>query len=329
MIRLEQVSKRFHTSPPSPGILPTTLHIQPHKITGLVGKSGAGKSTLLRLINGSIKPDTGTLTRTNPHCGMIFQDFNLLNTLTAYNNIALPLRIRHLTPYAQHHRIHELAELCHIPHNLLHHYPSQLSGGQKQRVAIARSLATHPPILLADEPTSALDSESTHHILQLLLTLNKTLKLTVVLVTHDWSVVKQTCDWVCVMHEGQIIEQNTPLELFIHPQHPTTRALIAHASHTTLPNTILQQLQHAPSDTPRALYRIAYLGTLINQPLLSLMTQQFGVTVNILQASIEPIQQQTLGLMLVILEGPEEAITRGIAFLNTQGCQTENLSHVA
>lgn len=325
MIKLQQVSKSY-------GIRSATLEIPEGQIIGLIGPSGAGKSTLLRMINGLVTPDSGSVQisgqglhdskqNRNLLCqqmGMIFQHFHLLNMLTVKNNIALPLKLREDSPAEQDARVQELAELCQISEHLEKH-PEQLSGGQKQRVAIARALATHPKILLADEATSALDPESTQNILNLLVTLNQRLNLTIVLVTHEMQVIKQVCDQVVVLADGEIIEQGPTLNIFLSPQHSITQGLVAQALHTTLPSAL----------KTTAVYRIAYVGSLISQPLLSLMTQRFGVTVNILQASIEPIKQQILGMMLVMLEGDPEALQAGIDFLKQQGCSIKEYQHVA
>ena len=333
MIQLTDVSKQFQTPTGEhhAGIRSATLTIPTGQITGLIGPSGAGKSTLLRMINGLIQPDGGSITISNEplhhnvkqrnllcqKMGMIFQHFNLLNTLTVRDNIALPLRLRGDALHQQRERVETLAELCQISEHLEKH-PQSLSGGQKQRVAIARALATQPPILLADEATSALDPESTQNILNLLMTLNETLNLTIVLVTHEMQVIKQICDQVVVLSEGAIVETGGTLELFLNPQHRITQGMVAQVLHTLLPATL--QIQ--------SLYRIAYVGSLSSKPLLSLMTQQFGVTVNILQASIEPIKQQLLGVMLVSLEGPAAAIEAGTTYLTEQGCRVEALHHV-
>jgi D-methionine transport system ATP-binding protein len=333
MIQLSNVSKHFqaHTGETHTGITSTSLSIPTGQITGLIGPSGAGKSTLLRMINGLVKPDTGSVIIANESLhhsdhqrnllcqkmGMIFQHFNLLNTLTVRDNIALPLRLRGDTPQQQRERVNTLSELCQISEHL-EKMPQTLSGGQKQRVAIARALATQPPILLADEATSALDPESTQNILNLLMTLNEALGLTIVLVTHEMHVIKQICDQVVVLSEGKIIEKGPTLDIFLNPQHRITQGMVAQVLHTLLPSTLHIQ----------SLYRIAYIGSLSSKPLLSLMTQQFGVTVNILQASIEPIKEQILGIMLVSLEGSSFSIEKGIAFLTEQGCQVEALHHV-
>lgn len=316
MIQLTNVSKQFltPTGKYKTVVHPTTLSIPPGQMTGLIGPSGAGKSTLLRLMNGLLKPDTGSVVASQK-MGMIFQNFNLLQTLTVWDNIALPLKCRKDPLALQKSRVQELATLCHLS-EYLHQYPKNLSGGQQQRVGIARALATQPAILLADEATSALDPESTQNILHLLMTLNETLDLTIVMVTHEMQVIKQVCDHVVVLSDGAIVETGTTLDLFLNPQHRITQGMVAQVLHTLLP----------PHLHIHSLYRIAYIGSLSSKPLLSLMTQQFDVTVNILQASIEPIKQHLLGIMLVSLEG--SAIKKGIAFLKEQGCRVEALHDV-
>ncbi len=292
------------------------------KISGLIGPSGAGKSTLLRIVNGLIQPDQGQVVFTPrtlaQKTAMIFQQFNLLKTLTVEENIALPLRLNQYPPTQKKERVKELAQLCHIDALLLKQPIDKISGGQKQRVAIARALATNPSILLADEATSALDPDSTQHILYLLEELNRTLGLTIIMVTHEMSVIKKVCDWVFVIDRGELIEQGPTLDVFAHPQQKTTQKMVAHTLHLSIPEPIRA---HYP-----ILYKISYIGALTTLPLLSRMTQQSGVQVNILQASIEPIKQYILGVMLVALEGTPEAIQQGLSFLEAQGCLIETLN---
>ena len=323
MLTLHQVSKYFSAphGAQAEGLHDISLHLPKGQISGFIGPSGAGKSTLLRLMNGLIQPDKGRVALDSAVAkqgiGMIFQHFNLLNTLTVYDNIALPLNLKKTNPELIDDRIKQLAGLCHITQHLSK-YPGQLSGGQKQRVAIARALAPKPYLLLADEATSALDPESTASVLSLLQELNQELDLSIALVTHEMQVIKKVCDYVFVLDKGHLVEHNTTLQLFLSPQHPTTSRLVANLFHTTLPHDF-------KADAPGALCRIAYLGDSISKPLLSTLTQRFGVMVNIIQASIEPIKKATLGIMLVYLEGDHPQLQESVQFLQQQGCRVEVL----
>ncbi|MCL6483881.1 methionine ABC transporter ATP-binding protein [Janthinobacterium lividum] len=199
-----------------------TLEVYPGDIFGLIGKSGAGKSTLLRLINLLERPDSGTITvagreltglgkselrDARQNIGMIFQQFNLLQNASVFDNVAFPLKIHGTTKGAQiAARVEECLALVGLS-DKLHSYPAQLSGGQKQRVAIARALASHPDVLLCDEPTSALDAETTRALLDTLRDINARLKVTIVIVSHELSVLGAICNRVAVVENGAIAEQ--------------------------------------------------------------------------------------------------------------------------
>lgn len=224
LIRLQSVSKSFEL----PGkqvfraVDDVSLQIARGEVFGLVGKSGAGKSTLMRLINLLERPDSGSvfvgdddLTRLSKSAlrdmrqtiGMIFQQFNLLQNATVFDNVAFPLKIhgvRDREAVAQ--RVRECLDIVGLSEKA-DSYPAQLSGGQKQRVAIARALAPRPSVLLCDEPTSALDPETTRAVLATLRDINAKLGVTIVIVTHELSVVRALCTQVAVVEEGKVVEQ--------------------------------------------------------------------------------------------------------------------------
>ena len=224
LIRLVEVSKTFQL--PGGGtfqaVQPLSLDIAKGQIFGLIGRSGAGKSTLLRLINLLERPDTGKvlvngqdLTRlakkelrvARQNLGMIFQQFNLLQNATVYENVAFPLTLHgRFDRKALKARVHECLELVGLT-DKADSYPSRLSGGQKQRVAIARALAPRPQVLLCDEPTSALDTETTRSVLDTLRDINRQLGVTIVIVTHELPVVQSLCTRVAVLERGELVEQ--------------------------------------------------------------------------------------------------------------------------
>ncbi len=224
VIRIDAASKSFAL--PRGGhfhaVKSVSLTVQEGDIFGLIGKSGAGKSTLLRLINLLERPDSGTITvdgheltslskrqlrDARQNIGMIFQQFNLLQNASVYDNVAFPLKI-HGVMNAPHiaQRVAECLALVGLS-DKVDSYPAQLSGGQKQRVAIARALASRPAVLLCDEPTSALDSETTRALLDTLRDINQRLGVTIVLVSHELSVVGAICNQVAVIEDGIIAEQ--------------------------------------------------------------------------------------------------------------------------
>lgn len=224
VIELAAVQKSF-TLPDGArfeAVRPLSLKIARGDIFGLIGKSGAGKSTLLRLINLLEQPDAGSvkvagreltslgrseLRAARQKIGMIFQQFNLLQNATVYDNVAFPLRIhgRHTRAEIDA-RVRECLALVGLS-DKLERYPAVLSGGQKQRVAIARALAPRPEVLLCDEPSSALDAETTRSLLQTLRAINRDLGVTIVIVTHELSVVDQLCSHAAVLEHGHLIEQ--------------------------------------------------------------------------------------------------------------------------
>ena len=213
---------------------------------GIVGRSGAGKSTLLRLINGLETPSGGdvlvdgvaisTLDATGLRAqrrriGMIFQHFNLLQSRTVAENIAFPLRLNAAISKRQvEKRVDELLDRVGLRASA-DHRPSQLSGGQKQRVGIARALACEPKILLCDEATSALDPETTASVLALIGEINHEFGITIALITHEMDVVRRVCDRVAVLDAGHVVESGTVADVFLHPQHPTTRRFVEEYQH--------------------------------------------------------------------------------------------------
>lgn len=217
-----------------------SLNIEKGQIFGIIGKSGAGKSSLLRCLNLLEKPEEGEiiidgkditkfssrqLREFRKEVSMIFQHFNLLKNATVYKNVAFPLEIAGYKKDEIKNRVEELLDLVGLK-NKMYEYPSNLSGGQKQRVAIARALANNPKILLCDEATSALDPLTTKQILDLLVELNRKLKLTIVLITHEMDVVKEICTNVAVMENGEIVEMGDKNEVFSNPKSKTLRQFI-------------------------------------------------------------------------------------------------------
>jgi D-methionine transport system ATP-binding protein len=242
-IRLEGVSKRF-TLPdgqPLDAVREVSLQIRAGEVFGLIGTSGAGKSTLLRLINRLEQPDAGrvfvgereitalgkqALREARQTMGMVFQQFNLLQNASVFDNVAFPLRIhRRHTSGDTLRRVRECLQIVGLL-DKIHSHPAQLSGGQKQRVAIARALATDPQVLLCDEPTSALDAETTRSVLDTLRDVNQRLGVTVVIVTHELAVVRALCTRVAVMEHGAVAEQFAVADALASPHTALGRELV-------------------------------------------------------------------------------------------------------
>ncbi|UVE17892.1 methionine ABC transporter ATP-binding protein [Pseudomonas sp. LS44] len=314
MIEFDRVHKAYLVNGRSIAALqPTDLSIADGEVFGLIGHSGAGKSTLLRLINRLEEPsggrivvagedvtafDANDLRRFRQQVGMIFQHFNLLASKTVADNIALPLKLAgELSRVEIAQRVTELLERVGLNEHA-NKYPAQLSGGQKQRVGIARALATRPKILLCDEATSALDPQTTAQVLQLLAEINRELKLTIVLITHEMDVIRRVCDRVAVMDGGVIVEQGPVAEVFLHPQHPTTRRFVLEAE---------QVDEHEQRDdfahVPGRILRLTFQGQATYAPLLGTVARATGVDYSILAGRIDRIKDTPYGQLTLAITG--------------------------
>ncbi|NSB17072.1 methionine ABC transporter ATP-binding protein [Clostridium beijerinckii] len=241
MITVKNISKTFNTSTGKVEVLrDISLEIARGDIFGVIGFSGAGKSTLIRCLNGLEKPDSGNIiigeneiTKLNgkelrsarKKIGMIFQQFNLFDSKTVYENIAFPLEISGYKKEAIKRRVEEILELVELSEKR-DSYPLQLSGGQKQRVGIARALANDPDVLLSDEATSALDPQTTFSILELLKNINQRLSLTIVIITHELDVLRYCTNNMVVLEDGHIVEEGNTENLFLNPKSDTLKKFI-------------------------------------------------------------------------------------------------------
>ncbi|MBG5256978.1 methionine ABC transporter ATP-binding protein [Pseudomonas aeruginosa] len=314
MIEFHDVHKTYRVAGREiPALQPTRLNIQAGQIFGLIGHSGAGKSTLLRLINRLEEPSGGRilvegedvtaldaegLRRFRQRVGMIFQHFNLLSSKTVADNIAMPLRLAGGFSRAEvDTRVSELLARVGLSDHA-RKYPAQLSGGQKQRVGIARALACRPSILLCDEATSALDPQTTASVLQLLAEINRELKLTIVLITHEMDVIRRVCDQVAVMDGGAIVEQGDVADVFLHPQHPTTRRFVFEAERVD------EDERHDDfAHVPGLILRLTFRGEATYAPLLGTVARQTGVDYSILSGRIDRIKDTPYGQLTLALVG--------------------------
>jgi D-methionine transport system ATP-binding protein len=343
MINLENLTKRYTASGKSFTALSNiNLQIQQGEIFGVIGKSGAGKSTLIRCINLLEQPSEGRvlvagedLTQLSPSklrfarrkIGMIFQHFNLLSTRTVYENIAFPLELANLSRKEILNTITPLLELTGLT-DKKEAYPSQLSGGQKQRVAIARALASKPHVLLSDEATSALDPETTLMILDLLKDIRDQLNLTILLITHEMSVIKACCDKVAILQQGQLIEENNVGEFFIHPKTETAKNFIASALAKSLPPPISAHILKTEQPFTHPVWRLSFLEKSVTQPIITHLINLFNLRVNILQANVEYIQKYAMGIMIIAVNGSKENLQKGMHHLETIGIKIEVIGYV-
>lgn len=312
MYRLLNVSKTFTDKDNTvKAVNDVSLTIEKGSIHGIIGFSGAGKSTLVRCLNLLEVPDSGKvifngkdlttlkgkeLRKSRQKIGMIFQSFNLLAQRTVLGNICYPLEIAGVSKKEAAVKAKKLLEMVGIA-DKAKSYPSKLSGGQKQRVAIARALATDPDVLLCDEATSALDPITTTSILELLKSINKELGVTIVVITHEMKVVKQICDTVSVMSDGNIVEQGKVKDIFMNPHSDITKKLV------------INNLECNVEDNRKYL-RIVFEGQSAFEPIISSLTLECNEMVNILGANTENIGGRAYGQMLIELPKNEESVQK-------------------
>ncbi len=320
MIQIEGLSKTFRTSDGAVEALKNvSLTVNDGDIYGIIGMSGAGKSTLVRCINLLERPTEGTvridgqdlcalseveLRKVRREVTMIFQSFNLLAQRTCLKNICFPLELIGTKKAAAEARARELLELVGLP-DKADAYPSQLSGGQKQRIAIARALATDPKVLLCDEATSALDPKTTHDILSLLRELHDKLGLTIILITHQMSVVEEICTRVAILDNGSVVEEGPVETVFSAPKSDAAKRLVFPDGYEELPE----------SDEKKRRIRVVFRGaSSATAPLIARMAMEEGILANILAASIKSISGKEYGSMVLEVSDAKEC-ARALAYL--------------
>ena len=315
MIEIQHMTKRFATqSGTVVALRDISLSIRDGDIYGIIGMSGAGKSTLVRCINMLERPDEGRvlvngremntlnaaeLRAARREITMIFQQFNLLMQRTCLKNICFPKADAVK-------RARELLELVGLP-DKADAYPAQLSGGQKQRIAIARALATNPKVLLCDEATSALDPNTTHSILQLIRRINRELGITVVIITHQMSVVEEVCNRVAILDEGTVVEEGEVQAIFSNPHSAAARRLVFPGGGSRgelLPG--------------RRMVRVAFNGTqTTDKPLVASLAIECGALVSIVAADTRIVNGQTLGSMLLALPESQADAEKAMAYIRS------------
>ena len=297
------------------------LDIQPGEIFGIIGLSGAGKSTLVRCMNLLERPTSGSIlvngqemTTLSPkelrlarrNITMIFQSFNLLMQRTCLKNVCFPMEISGVPAVQAKKRALELLEIVGLA-DKANAYPAQLSGGQKQRVAIARALATDPKVLLCDEATSALDPTTTASILSLLKDLNQKLGVTVVVITHQMSVIEEICSRVAILDGGVVAEQGSVEEIFSNPTTDAARRLVYPGG---------ASIQQYPAGTHAV--RVAFNGGTAYQPLIASLAIDCGVKVNILGADTRNIDGKAFGTMLLGLPDDPNEAAKALSYIRSQ-----------
>lgn len=342
MITLKNINKRFKTKANTiTAVDNVSLSIDEGEIYGIIGYSGAGKSTLIRMLNGLEKPTTGEvlingedlsklsrkdLRERRQNIGMIFQHFNLLWSRTVKENILFPLEIAGVAKELRSERADELIRLVGLE-GRGDAYPNELSGGQKQRVGIARALANDPKILLCDEATSSLDPQTTEDVLDLLLDINKRLNLTIVVITHEMNVIRKICERVAVMENGNVIEEGSVVDVFKNPQNIATKNFIRQDSDPDVESTD-EVFEALIAQYPNGkILHLKFHGGGAQAPIISTVSRQYDVDVNIIQGNIQTTQDTLIGSLYVQLLGAEENIAQAIEEFNRMRVETEEINH--
>lgn len=328
MIRFEHVSKTFQTkNGPFDALKDVSFEIEKGDIYGVIGYSGAGKSTLIRMVNALETPtsgnvwvegkDIGTLNQKELRnlrkgVGMIFQQFNLLESKTIYDNVAIALKLNGVSKKDIEKRVTELLDFVELS-DKKYSYPGQLSGGQKQRVGIARALANNPSILLCDEATSALDPKTTDSILELLKKINEMLHITIVIITHEMNVIQKICNKVAVMDYGQVVEIGSVIQVFSDPRSDIARRFVGNLIRDVIPEPLVESIRRETRNS--RLLRIKLENTDSTEPLLWEINRRFEVETNILYSTINVIQGIVVGIMLVLFIGTDEEIEKAEQYI--------------
>ena len=339
MITLQNISKTFIDGGKEvQAVKDVNLTIHDGDIFGIIGFSGAGKSTLVRCINLLERPTSGTVTvddkeitalsakelrKARKKIGMIFQHFNLMPSRTIFGNVAYPLKGSGLSKQEIADKVHNLLDLVGISEKE-NAYPSQLSGGQKQRVAIARALANDPKILLCDEATSALDPQTTKSILKLLQKVNETLGITIAVITHEMDVVKEICNRVAVMDHGNVVEEGEVFSIFATPQNKVTRDFIKTTSNLQKIEELVEAGSPVVALKPGELIvRLSYIEKNASEPLISAVTEKFGIILNIIFADVEIVQNAPIGGTVAIVSGDKDKVEQALTYLKEKNVGVE------
>ncbi len=328
-IEIKNVSKKYETKDGTVEALKNvSLSIEQGDIYGIIGMSGAGKSTLVRCMNFLEEPTEGQvlikgrtlgslskkeLRKQRENIGMIFQHFNLLMQRTALDNVCFPMEIVGISKKEARKKALEYLKIVGLEEKALS-YPSQLSGGQKQRVAIARVLASDPEILLCDEATSALDPQTTKSILELIRKINKEYGITVVVITHEMSVVQEICNRVAVLERGVLVESGTVEELFRSPKTEAARRLVFSGR---------AQIQKMNG---KRLVRVTFKDRSSFEPVIANLVLTYRTPVNILYADTKNIGGSAEGEMILQLPEIEETAEKMIEYLRETNMGVEELS---
>lgn len=338
MISIHNLTKEFNYNKQKVTALENvTFTIEKGDIFGIIGFSGAGKSTLLRMINALEVPTTGyveidgvninslsfnELRKIRKRIGMVFQQFNLLNAKSVYDNVAIPLVLNGVPKKTIDRKVKSLLAFVDLS-DKANAYPDELSGGQKQRVGIARALATDPSILLCDEATSALDPDTTESILQLLERVNRELGITIVIVTHEIDVIQKICNRVAVMEKGHLIEEGSVLQVFSKPKHNTTKRFVR----TVIPDEIPTTVKHTLACEKReyTILKMHFLGSNTTDNVLYHINKTYDLETSVLFATVTELEHTVLGVFIVQFIGNDLEVGKVKEYLLSQAVDWEEV----
>lgn len=342
MIQFKEVTKTYQSGKQAIHALNgIDLTVETGEIYGVIGFSGAGKSSLIRTVNLLERPSSGhvlingkdisklsgrEIRKTRKDIGMIFQHFNLLNSKTVFHNVAMPLILANTPKNKIREQVKELLDFVGLA-DQAEKYPDQLSGGQKQRIGIARALATNPSVLLCDEATSALDPQTTQAILELLRRINREYNITILLITHEMGVIREICDKVAVLEAGKVIEQGTVFDVFTNPQQPTTQRFVRSVMNDELPESLLKQIQDP--NRLHSIYRVQFTGTSVGQPLMSRISREYNLDLNVLFGNITELQGEPYGNLIVEFAGSAAEIKKALTDIRQGSVRIEEVQNYA
>lgn len=338
IISFENLSKRYEKKGQTFVALDNvTFKVNKGDVYGLIGFSGAGKSTLLRMVNALETPTEGKvfvkgvdltslkeskLREIRKDIGMIFQEFNLLETKTVFDNIAIPLVLRHDNKQKIKARVEELLKFVGLE-DKAKALPGELSGGQKQRVGIARALATEPEILLCDEATSALDPDTTESILTLLARVNKELNVTILFVTHTIRVVQKLCNKVAILEHGKLVENGSVIDIFSKPKSTIAKRFVETVIPSKIPESIVAELKKYEANYK--VIRIFFHAEHATDDVIWQINAKLGVHTNVMFASVTELQGRVLSIITLQLTGNEEDFKKVEDYINSHGIAFEEV----
>lgn len=338
IISFENLSKRYEKKGQNFVALDNvTFKVNKGDVYGLIGFSGAGKSTLLRMVNALETPTDGKvfvkgvdltslkeskLREVRKDIGMIFQEFNLLETKTVFDNIAIPLVLRHESKQKIKSRVEELLKFVGLE-DKAKALPGELSGGQKQRVGIARALATEPEILLCDEATSALDPDTTESILNLLARVNKELNVTILFVTHTIRVVQKLCNKVAILEHGKLVENGSVIDIFSKPKSTIAKRFVETVIPSKIPESIVAELKKYEANYK--VIRIFFHAEHATDDVIWQINAKLGVHTNVMFASVTELQGRVLSIITLQLTGNEEDFKKVEDYINSHGIAFEEV----